>query len=132
MRMLSFGLFAAVMAAIVYAVVARQMPAWVLFYFPTINVLTFAIYSHDKSHAERDLRRVSERSLLTLGAAGGWLGGLLARHMFRHKTRKQPFRNYFWGTVLVNLFILLWLSEFGLVIEHHAYDLIMQARSYTR
>lgn len=119
------------MAALVYAVVVRQMPAWVLFYFPTINVLTFAIYSHDKSHAERNLNRVSERTLHTLGVAGGWIGGLLARHTFRHKTRKQPFRNYFWGTVLVNLAILLWLSEFGLVIEHYAYDLIMQARSYT-
>lgn len=114
-----------------YAVVARQMPAWILFYFPTINVLTFVIYSHDKSHAELKFRRVSERTLLTLGAAGGWIGGLFARHTFRHKTRKQPFRQYFGVAAIANLAILLWLSEFGLVFEHYAYDLIMRARSYT-
>ncbi len=131
MRMLSFLLFAAVMVALVYAVVVRQMPAWMLFYFPTINILAFAVYSHDKSHAERKLNRVSEKTLHTLGVAGGWIGGLLARHTFRHKTRKQPFRNYFWLSVLANLAVLIWLSEFGLVIQHYAYDLILAARSYT-
>ena len=131
MRMLSFLLFAAVMVALVYAVMVRQMPAWMLFYFPTINILTFAVYSHDKSQAEHGLNRISERTFHTLGVAGGWVGGLLARHIFRHKTRKQPFRNYFWFAVLVNLAILLWLSEFGLVIQHYAYDLIREARSYS-
>ena len=36
-------------------------------------------------------RHISESDLLGLALIGGSPGALLARHLFRHKTRKQPF-----------------------------------------
>ena len=37
------------------------------------------------------LRRTPESTLLWLAALGGTPGAFAARHVFRHKTRKQPF-----------------------------------------
>ena len=55
-----------------------------------INLATFLIFGFDKAAADKR-PRVPERALLTLAALGGSPGALLARPVFRHKTRKQPF-----------------------------------------
>lgn len=56
-----------------------------------VNLATFAAFGFDKAAAVARRPRVPERTLLTLTALGGGLGALLARPVFRHKTRKQPF-----------------------------------------
>ncbi len=56
-----------------------------------INLLTFLVFGWDKLAAVEKRSRVPERTLLTLAALGGSPGALLARPVFRHKTRKQPF-----------------------------------------
>ena len=56
-----------------------------------INLATFLIFGFDKAAAADKRPRVPERALLTLAALGGSPGALLARPVFRHKTRKQPF-----------------------------------------
>ena len=56
-----------------------------------MNLLTFLVFGWDKLAAIDGRSRVSERALLTLAALGGSPGALLARPVFRHKTRKQPF-----------------------------------------
>jgi uncharacterized membrane protein YsdA (DUF1294 family) len=56
-----------------------------------LNLATFLVFGWDKLAAVEGRSRVPERALLTLAALGGSPGALLARPVFRHKTRKQPF-----------------------------------------
>jgi len=56
-----------------------------------LNLLTFLVFGWDKLAAVDGRTRVPERLLLLLAALGGSPGALLARPVFRHKTRKQPF-----------------------------------------
>ena len=74
-----------------------------------LSVTSFVMYGLDKAAAQRGTRRTPEATLHLVSLAGGWPGALLARHVFRHKTRKQPFRAVFWCTVAANLGVLVWL-----------------------
>jgi uncharacterized membrane protein YsdA (DUF1294 family) len=69
-----------------------------------INLLTFAVFGHDKAQARAGGRWVSEARLIFFALCGGWAGAKLAQRRFRHKTRKQPF-----GRVL-NVIPLIWLA----------------------
>ncbi len=51
--------------------------------------------------------RTTERTLLLLGLAGGWPGGLVAQKLLRHKSVKASFRSAFWGTVFVNVAVFV-------------------------
>ncbi len=78
-----------------------------------INVITFATYFWDKAASTGRLGyqgRGSEASLHALSLFGGWPGALLARHIFRHKTRKQPFVTVFWITAAINVAAVLLLA----------------------
>lgn len=68
-------------------------------YLGAINVVAFHVFAHDKMESVGRRRRTPERTLLALTAAGGSLGAITARWLFRHKTRKQPFRTLFWIVV---------------------------------
>ncbi len=68
-----------------------------------IAVLTFILFGLDKRAALNERQRVPENTLHFLSLAGGWPGALLARPLFRHKTRKQPFRTIFWLVVVINI-----------------------------
>ena len=56
-----------------------------------MNLLTFAVFGADKRAAVQGRWRVRESTLLLLCLLGGAAGGLLARHVFHHKTRKSRF-----------------------------------------
>jgi uncharacterized membrane protein YsdA (DUF1294 family) len=56
-----------------------------------VNAWTVLRFWQDKQRAIAGDRRISEGDLLGLALIGGSPGALLARHLFRHKTRKQPF-----------------------------------------
>jgi uncharacterized membrane protein YsdA (DUF1294 family) len=60
-------------------------------YLGVLNLATFLVFGWDKRAAAGRRPRVPERTLLTLTALGGSPTALLARPIFRHKTRKQPF-----------------------------------------
>ncbi|MFC3440095.1 DUF1294 domain-containing protein [Sphingobium rhizovicinum] len=62
----------------------------------TANIIAFTLFGLDKRRARMGLRRLSERSLLLWALAGGTPGAFLGRHVFRHKTRKQPFSTLLW------------------------------------
>lgn len=59
-----------------------------------INLWTALAFWHDKRCAMRGLRRTPEARLLGLALIGGTPAAFLARHLFRHKTRKEPFSTY--------------------------------------
>ena len=75
----------------------------ILITLAAINLLTLARFAQDKARACAGTRRIPERDLLTLAAIGGSPGALLARRLFRHKTRKQPFSTRLWLIVAVQL-----------------------------
>jgi uncharacterized membrane protein YsdA (DUF1294 family) len=77
--------------------------------YVVLSVVTFVAYGLDKSAAEKGRWRTPERTLHLLSLAGGWPGALAAQGVFRHKTRKQPFRTIFWATVMANGVALAWL-----------------------
>jgi uncharacterized membrane protein YsdA (DUF1294 family) len=56
-----------------------------------INCWTVLRFWQDKRRAQNGDRRIRESDLLGLALIGGSPGALLARHLFRHKTRKEPF-----------------------------------------
>jgi uncharacterized membrane protein YsdA (DUF1294 family) len=59
-----------------------------------VNAWTVLRFWQDKQRAQAGERRIAESDLLGLALIGGCPGALLARHLFRHKTRKQPFSTY--------------------------------------
>ena len=65
---------------------ALALPALVL-----VNVWTILRFWQDKQRAMAGERRIPEADLLGLALIGGSPGAMLARHVFRHKTRKEPF-----------------------------------------
>jgi uncharacterized membrane protein YsdA (DUF1294 family) len=56
-----------------------------------VNLWTILRFWQDKQRARAGKRRIPEGDLLGLALVGGSPGALLARHLFRHKTRKEPF-----------------------------------------
>jgi uncharacterized membrane protein YsdA (DUF1294 family) len=56
-----------------------------------VNCWTVLRFWQDKQRARAGERRIAEADLLGLALIGGSPGALLARHWFRHKTRKEPF-----------------------------------------
>ena len=66
--------------------------AIIIYYLPTINLLTFVTYGIDKYKARHKHWRVREASLLLLAVLGGSPAALLAMHLFRHKTQHNKFR----------------------------------------
>ena len=56
-----------------------------------LNGWTALRFWQDKQRAIAGARRIPEANLLGLALIGGSPGALLARRLFRHKTRKEPF-----------------------------------------
>jgi uncharacterized membrane protein YsdA (DUF1294 family) len=67
---------------------------WLMTFVAGANLAAFLAFSIDKRRAENGAWRIPERTLLTFAFYGGSLGALLGQQVFRHKTRKEPFRTY--------------------------------------
>lgn len=75
-------------------------------HYAALSLLTLLVYAWDKAAARRCAWRVRESTLHGLALLGGWPGAWLAQAWLRHKSRKQPFRTWFWLTVAANLAVL--------------------------
>lgn len=93
----------------VYATAARGHLPWsVVMVYTFMSAVTFFTYAADKDAAQNGRWRTAEGTLILLGFLGGWPGAYLAQELFRHKTRKQPFRTIFWASVAINVGLLVW------------------------
>jgi uncharacterized membrane protein YsdA (DUF1294 family) len=66
-----------------------------------VNLWTVLRFWQDKERAKAGERRIPEGDLLGLALIGGSPGALLARQLFRHKTRKEPFSTQLLAIVAV-------------------------------
>ncbi|MFZ6768620.1 DUF1294 domain-containing protein [Undibacterium sp. Di26W] len=82
------------------------LPGLLLMVYAVMSLVTLCMYAIDKSAAAKRGPRISERSLLLCGLAGGWPGAIVAQSVFRHKTQKTSFRHAFFATVILNLAFL--------------------------
>lgn len=62
-----------------------------VYYYLVISALTFVVYGTDKWAARKNFRRVPERTLHIFSLVGGFMGALLGRKYFRHKTTRPEF-----------------------------------------
>ncbi|MGB3136012.1 MAG: cold shock and DUF1294 domain-containing protein [Nodosilinea sp.] len=83
-----------------------------LILYPAMSLVTYALYADDKSRAKRRDWRTSEQTLHLCELAGGWLGGLIAQRVLRHKSKKASYQAEFWAIVVIHyaawLFWLFW------------------------
>lgn len=79
-----------------------------------INVIAFLSFGWDKLCATKKWYRVPEANLLLLALLGGAIGAILGQQIFRHKTRKEPFRSslYLMCGINVVAFTILAVPEF--------------------
>ena len=96
------------------AVSLDRLPVLVLAVDGALSLLALLLYRADKQAAQSGAWRTPEATLLMVGLLGGWPGAFVARAVFRHKTRKQPFVTLFWLTVAVHCAALAWASTTGL------------------
>jgi len=83
--------------------------------FILVNCWTILRFWQDKMRARAGERRVPEADLLGLALIGGSPGALLARKMFRHKTRKEPFSTQLFLIVMVQAGVLLGLLVYEFI-----------------
>jgi uncharacterized membrane protein YsdA (DUF1294 family) len=70
-----------------------------------VNCLSFLIFGWDKGMALAGGWRIRETSLLAIAALGGSAGAKVGQAVFRHKTRKEPFRADLNRIILVQIFV---------------------------
>lgn len=73
-----------------------------------LNVITFTLMGKDKASAAANAPRTPEASLLALSLAGGSIGTLAGRHVFRHKTQKQGFYTPLFGIMILQAIALIY------------------------
>lgn len=85
--------------------VSSGLLAWLV----AINLIAFVTFWYDKRIAGTGKTRVPEMVLVALAFAGGWMLGYTAMRLFHHKTgvNSQGFRNKFWGSVILELVIVV-------------------------
>ena len=108
MRVAAIAASGAFFALLTLLAALGRTPWVVLGAYAVLSFALFLLYGADKSAAQRGSRRTPEATLHVVALLGGWPGGLVARQMFHHKTRKQPFVTVFWCTVALNCGALAW------------------------
>lgn len=80
-------------------------------YLVIINLISLVMMAVDKSKAKYKKWRISEKILLIIAIIGGSVGVLLGIYVFRHKTRKLKFTLGVPIILLLQLLLLLYLTD---------------------
>ncbi|WP_377923146.1 DUF1294 domain-containing protein [Alteromonas sediminis] len=96
-------------SAMTIASILGNVPFKLLYVYVGLSLITFTMYSFDKSKAQRGDWRTPESTLHFLSILGGWPGAAIAQQILRHKSKKKEFRFIFWITVILNVTALAWL-----------------------
>lgn len=91
-----------------------ETQTFILIAFVALNGWTMLRFWQDKKRAQAGERRIAEADLLGLALIGGSPGAFLARRIWRHKTRKEPF-----STRLKLIAALQAGAAIGLLIAFH-------------
>ncbi len=105
---LIFGILSFIFVAVV-SVYLSQKTHFLLAYLIGINIATFLLYGYDKFISSGDKLRVPELNLQALALLGGSPSALVAQKFFRHKTIKSSFQLVYWGIVLIQVVVLVWV-----------------------
>ena len=84
---------------------------YILMYLIIINLITFIVFALDKICAIKKKWRYKEISLLGMCFVGGAIGGFLAMHLFRHKTKKKAFVIGVPLIIVIHLVIVMWFIK---------------------
>lgn len=88
---------------------------YLLTYLVIINAAGFLIMLIDKRKAQKNLWRISERSLMSIAVFGGSVGVLLGMYAFRHKTKHLKFTIgvpvILSVQILIAVFIVIWMQK---------------------
>ena len=84
---------------------------YILIYSIVINLITFIVFAIDKICAIKKKWRYKEVSLLGMCFVGGAIGGFLAMHLFRHKTKKKLFVIGVPLIIVIHLVIVMWFIK---------------------
>lgn len=90
------GAFGGLLAAAIYI---GHIPWWMIGPYIVLGPVSGLLYRADKEAAQLGEWRISEKTLLLVDLAGGWIGGLFGQIILRHKTRKLSFLLPFWMIV---------------------------------
>ena len=83
-----------------------------LLYLPIINALAFLLMLIDKQKAKKNRWRIPENTLLGVCFIGGSLGGFLAMHLLRHKTKHFRFAVGIPVMLVLHIVALYFLKDF--------------------
>ncbi len=81
-----------------------------LAYLLAVNLAAYLAMGADKKRARENRRRIPERTLLGLAAAGGAAGTALGMLNFRHKTKHRKFTLGVPAILIVHAALALWLA----------------------
>ena len=86
------------------------MSGWAIIavWYAALGCISAGLYGIDKRRARRRQRRIPESWLHGADVLGGWPGGMLARRVFRHKTRKTRFLVI--ARLIILLHVLAWVT----------------------
>jgi uncharacterized membrane protein YsdA (DUF1294 family)/cold shock CspA family protein len=91
------------------SVFTGKLPIIIIALYVGVSLITFIVYTIDKSAAQNGRWRTKESTLHTLSLIGGWPGAFIAQKKLHHKSSKKEFQSVYWVTVLLNLGGLFWL-----------------------